>query len=170
MSKFARWMHKKIFLAYETGRAHALRGSLASCGNKVSIRPFVVIEAPEHVTIHDNVSIASFVHMWGNGGIEIGPNTMIASHCAIISATHEPDDTDMHASLTLKKVSIGNDVWIGAGAVVFPGVTIGEHAVIGAGAIVNRDVPPYAVVMGSPARVARFKNADPDTIKNPAAE
>ncbi len=159
MSKFARWMHKKIFLAYETGRAHALRGSLASCGKNVSIRPFVIIEAPEHVSIHDDVSIASFVHIWGNGGVEIGSKTMIASHCAIVSATHDPGVANMHASLVLKKVTIGNNVWIGAGATIFPGVTIGDHSVVGAGAIVNRDVPPHAIVMGSPARVTRMKDS-----------
>jgi virginiamycin A acetyltransferase len=50
---------------------------------------------------------------------------------------------------------IGNDVWIGRDAVILPGITIGDGAIIGAHAVVSRDVPPYAVVVGNPARIAR---------------
>jgi acetyltransferase-like isoleucine patch superfamily enzyme len=52
---------------------------------------------------------------------------------------------------------IGNDVWIGVGAIVLGGVTVGDGAVVGAGAVVTESVPPYAVVAGSPARIARYR-------------
>lgn len=58
-----------------------------------------------------------------------------------------------------KRVTIGNDVWIGHGAVVLPGVAVGDGAVIGANAVVTRDVAPYAVVAGAPARVVRERFA-----------
>jgi len=54
-------------------------------------------------------------------------------------------------------VKIGNDVWIGARAIILPAVTVGDGAIIGAGAVVTRDVPPYAVVAGVPARIVRFR-------------
>ena len=54
-------------------------------------------------------------------------------------------------------VSIGHDVWIGHGAQIFSGVTVGNGAVIGGGAVVARDVPPYAIVAGNPARVIRYR-------------
>ena len=54
-----------------------------------------------------------------------------------------------------KPITIGSDSWIGGAAVILPGVTIGEHCVVGAGAVVTRDVPPYCVVAGNPARVVR---------------
>jgi acetyltransferase-like isoleucine patch superfamily enzyme len=60
-------------------------------------------------------------------------------------------------------VVVGNDVWIGTGVTILSGVTIGDGAVVGARAVVARDVPPYAVVVGSPARVARYR-FDEDTI------
>ncbi|UVK41668.1 CatB-related O-acetyltransferase [Mesorhizobium sp. AR10] len=57
-------------------------------------------------------------------------------------------------------VNIGNDVWIGSRAIILPGVDIGHGAVIGAGAVVARDVPPYAVVVGNPARIVRYRFAE----------
>ena len=58
------------------------------------------------------------------------------------------------------KVTLGNDVWIGHGAIVLPGVTIGTGAAVGAGAIVSKDVPPFAVVVGVPAKILRFRFED----------
>jgi len=54
-------------------------------------------------------------------------------------------------------ITVGNDVWIGHGAIVLPGVQIGDGAVVGAGAVVTRSVPPYAIVGGSPARLIRYR-------------
>lgn len=71
------------------------------------------------------------------------------------------------ARLTLpasKKTEIGHDVWIGYNAIVKAGVTIGNGAVIGAGAVVTKDVPPYAVVAGNPAKVIKYR-FDDETIK-----
>jgi acetyltransferase-like isoleucine patch superfamily enzyme len=52
-------------------------------------------------------------------------------------------------------ITIGDDVWVGGGAIILPGVTIGEHSVVGAGAVVTKDVAPYTVVAGNPATVRR---------------
>jgi virginiamycin A acetyltransferase len=59
---------------------------------------------------------------------------------------------------------VGNDVWIGMGALVLPGVTIGDGAIIGAGAVVGKDVPPYTVVVGNPARVVKSR-FDKETVE-----
>lgn len=60
----------------------------------------------------------------------------------------------------LPDTTIGSDVWVGHGALILPGVRVGHGAIIGAGAVVARDVPPYAIVAGNPARVVRFRFAE----------
>lgn len=116
------------------------------------------IENPELVKIGADASLNPFIHMWAGGGIEIGDRTMIASHVAITSLTHDPDSPTMYTSLIAKPVRIANDVWIGTHAAILPGVTIGEHAVVAAGSVVLEDVPAYAVVAGVPAKIVRMKS------------
>lgn len=62
-------------------------------------------------------------------------------------------------------ITIGNDVWVGADAMIMSGVTIGDGAVVGARSVVTRDVPPYAIVVGAPAKIVRFR-FDSETIKS----
>lgn len=65
--------------------------------------------------------------------------------------------TDTEGSMPEKLTRVGNDVWIGCNVVVLPGVTIGNGAVVAAGSIVTKDVPPYAIVAGTPAKVLRYR-------------
>jgi acetyltransferase-like isoleucine patch superfamily enzyme len=90
----------------------------------------------------------------GRKGIVIGAGTRIASHASIYAFDHGmaagAPVRDQH--VTSRGVQIGEDVWIGAHACITDGVSIGAHAVVGAGAVVTRDVDPYAIVAGVPAR------------------
>jgi acetyltransferase-like isoleucine patch superfamily enzyme len=83
--------------------------------------------------------------------VTIGDDTLIASHVAITSLTHDPRADLYSASQQSRPIVIGRNVWIGTHAVILPGVTIGDGAIIGAGAVVTRDVAPRAVVVGVPA-------------------
>lgn len=99
----------------------------------------------------------------------IGPNThslqLVSSSSAIYSydshlefnGKKKPQSAEIKSSLNSEKVVIGNDVWIGARAIILPGVKVGDGAVIGAGAIVTKDVEPYAIVGGNPARFIRYR-------------
>ena len=130
-------------------------GPLKACGHGVRLQQPVTIAQPEQVELGDDVSFAAYVHIWGAGGVCSGARTMIGSHTAISSVTHDYTQPDMYATVVLKPVAIGPDVWIGAHAMIMAGVTIGEGAVIGAGSIVTHDVAPFTIVAGTPARLLK---------------
>ncbi len=100
-----------------------------------------------------------------NNRIDVGNRVLIASDVKIYPATHSTDPSVRNYSSNptpafwcntySKPVRIGDEVWIGGGAILLPGVTIGKGSVIGAGAVVTKDIPPYTVAVGNPARVLR---------------
>ena len=107
----------------------------------------------------------------------IGKYTSISWNVSIGGGNHDYKNVAMYTDYWLKKtlgldlainnpetnVNIGNDVWIGAGVIVNNGVTIGDGAVVGAGSVVTKDIPPYSIVVGAPARVIK-KRFDDETI------
>jgi maltose O-acetyltransferase len=129
------------------------RAKLGAFGVNCNIYPNVVIHSPKSVMIGNRVNIAEFVHIWGGGGVYIGNDVAIASHAVIASQTHDKYAELFRDSQQMMPVKIGENVWIGSGAVILPGVKIGEGSVIGAQAVVTRDVPPRSLVVGVPARV-----------------
>jgi len=116
----------------------------------------VRIKHPENLVIGDGVCINDDVWINAVGGVTIGNNVLIGPKVVIHSANHKfsnPEIPITEQGHTLKPVVIKDDVWIGASTVILAGVTIGEGAVVGAGSLVNKDVEPYTVVAGNPARV-----------------
>lgn len=110
------------------------------------------------ISIGDYTDIGAFVNIWGNAGLSIGNRVLIASHVVINTLTHDYNyDPIKFAPSISKEIIIEDDVWIGAHAVIMPGITIGKGAVVGAGSIVTKDVPPYAIVMGVPAKIFKFR-------------
>src|SRR3546814_1619754 len=86
--------------------------------------------------------------------VTIGDRTQIAPGVQILTADHPRDPAARATGLEFgRPVRIGRNVWIGAGALILPGVTIGDDALVGAGSVVTRDVPAGATVAGNPARV-----------------
>jgi len=131
------------------------RAKKLTFGDEVVIRNHVVIRHPERVIIGSRVAINEFTHIWGGGGVEIGTDTMIASHCVITSQTHSINGVHYRETLERKPVFIGDNVWVGAGAIILPGVRIGNNSVVGAGSVVTKDVPENCVVAGVPATIIR---------------
>ena len=88
--------------------------------------------------------------------VNIGDHVLVGPNVQIYTATHPLDAKTRKSWLEYAKpVSIGNDVWIGGGAIIYPGVSIGDGAVIAAGAVVTKSVPPNVVVGGNPAKILK---------------
>ena len=93
--------------------------------------------------------------------VTIGDRVMIAPNVQIYTATHPLNAKERNSGKEFAKpITIGNDVWIGGGAIICPGVTIGNGAVIGAGAVVTKDIPDNVMVGGNPAKIIKHINND----------
>jgi acetyltransferase-like isoleucine patch superfamily enzyme len=94
----------------------------------------------------------------GQGGVKIGDRVYTSPFTQIIAVNHVFDDPERPFSqqgITAEGIVIEDDVWLGAGAIITDGVRVGRHAVVAAGAVVTKDVPPYTVVAGVPAKVIK---------------
>ena len=106
---------------------------------------------------HTYLNLGVTIHAYGL--VEIGDYTAVSSGSFISDATHRVDDPDLpfleQPMTSSRPVRIGSHVWLGVNSVVMPGVTIGDHAIVGSNSVVTRDVAPYTVVAGAPARLLR---------------
>lgn len=92
--------------------------------------------------------------------VTIGNHTLFGPAVQIYTATHPLDAAERRSGLEFAKpISIGDDVWVGGGAMICPGVTIGDRTIIGAGSVVTRDIPADVIAAGNPCRVIR-KNSE----------
>ncbi len=119
-----------------------------------------VINPSGSVTIGNRVYIGKGCFICSNIGIIIGDNTMLAEYVSIIDADHGINKNSVpirDQDLKSAPIRIGNDVWIGRGCAVLEGISIGNGAVIGANSVVTRDIPPFAIACGTPARVKKYR-------------
>lgn len=132
---------------------------LKSCGKNVVIEPKAQV-AFHKVCIGDNSGIG--FKAWLES-VNIGCNVMMGPEVIVLSTTHKTDCLEKpmctQGSGEECRVTINDDVWIGARVIILPGVTIGHGAILGAGAVVTKDVPPYAVVAGNPARIVKMRTS-----------
>lgn len=142
-------------------KACFLRVCGARVGKRLSLYPGVWITTPQKFVAMDDVNLARGVIVTAGGGVELGHRVMVGYHAQIISANHlvSNRETPIFGSGHAKApVVLEDDCWIGAGAILLPGVTIGRGGVVGAGAVVTKSTPPYAVVAGNPAKVLRYRD------------
>ncbi|WP_151731048.1 DapH/DapD/GlmU-related protein [Acinetobacter junii] len=117
-----------------------------------------------------NVQINDYVHITAAYSVEIGNNVLMASKIYISDCSHgsyigNSDDSDPRVApadrdLTVKPVKIQDNVWLGEFVSVLPGVTIGEGTIVGANSVVTKNLPPYVIAVGSPAKPIKFYNFD----------
>jgi len=128
------------------------------------INEYVLVRSPiAKLHMKKNSHLGPFTVVFtGDHGIEIGENSMIAPHCNFIEGSHEyrgPIETPMQFSGNFSDgpIIIEDDVWIGANCTILHNVRIGKGSVIGANSLVNKDVPPYSIMGGSPAKVIGYR-------------
>lgn len=116
----------------------------------------------DQIELGDGVGFNYGCYVNGFGGLTVGDEAMFGPYAMVHTANHRYDDRSRPVTeqgWRAQPVTIGPRVWIGMGACILPGVTIGEGAIVGAGAVVTRDVEPYAVAAGSPARTIKERPA-----------
>ena len=126
-----------------------------------------VVNAPFHCDYGYNIHLGANAYFNVNcvvldvALVRIGANALFGPAVQIYTAIHPMDAAERRRGLeSAAPITIGDDVWVGGGAIICPGVTIGDGAVIGAGSVVTRDVPPGMFAAGNPARVLRATQAD----------
>jgi len=117
---------------------------------------------PRDIAIGANTVIGRHCLLDGRGGLTIGENVAISGYAILLSGGHDVDDAGFRG--WVKPMFVGDRAWIGTRATVLGGTQIGEGAVVAAGAVVTRDVEPYTVVAGVPARVIRERSRDLDYV------
>ena len=124
---------------------------------KATIEPYCRLNGDPKIHIGDNFYMNAGCHLLGN--ITIGRDVMIGPKTIIWGRDHGMEvGTPMKEQEHLKQdVVIGSDVWISANVTILKGVTIGNGAVIGAGAIVTKNIPEYAIAVGNPAKVIKYR-------------
>jgi galactoside O-acetyltransferase len=149
-ARFVRAVHR-----YEAQR---LLQSCRAVGDGVRLRMPMTIYHPESLSFGHQVDIGEYVVIRASGGVSIGSRVLVAAH-AVISSRQHPTTLPRWGVIEDAPITIEDDVWIGAGAVVLPGVTIGRGSVVAAGAVVTADVAPQTMVGGVPARVIKAVGA-----------
>ncbi|GIU36770.1 acyltransferase [Shewanella colwelliana] len=148
--RLGRWLCQRKYAKF--GKNSAMRpGSYAICcdhiaiGDEVVLRPGTMLFGSEHGDKSVNITIEDFV--------------LIGSGVHIYTSNHEFNDPNLpiffQGHKPVEPVVICSGVWIGANAIVLPGVTVGKNSVIAAGSVVTKDVPPYVVVAGQPAKIIK---------------
>ncbi|MFH9590315.1 sugar O-acetyltransferase [Streptomyces luteogriseus] len=133
-----------------------LRELLGAVGEGVDLRPPVYVDYGSNITIGARTFVNYNLTALDVARITIGEDCQIGPNVQLLTPTHpvepEPRRDKLEAA---RPIVIGDNVWLGGGVIVCPGVTIGDNAVVGAGAVVTRDVPADVVAVGNPARPVR---------------
>nr|WP_228266430.1 sugar O-acetyltransferase [Ornithinimicrobium ciconiae] len=138
-----------------------LQELIGSLGEGVEVRPPLYVDYGTNVTIGKGTFINFGLTALDVAPITIGRHCQIATHVQLLTPWHPLEPTPRRDGLeSASPITIGDNVWIGGGAIVLPGVTIGDNSVVGAGSVVTKDVPANVVLVGNPARVVRQLDAE----------
>lgn len=140
------------------------RRRFASCGRGVVIFQNVRFECPEKLHVGDQVEIGSGSVISAGGIIRIGSHVGMGPGVGLWSVNHvfsDPDRPFLEQGYEYGEITIGDDVWLGSGAIVKAGVRIGRGAIVSGGAVLAKSLPPFSIAGGNPARIVGWRKAPP---------
>ncbi|MBB0231484.1 sugar O-acetyltransferase [Streptomyces calidiresistens] len=139
-----------------TGRRALLAELLGGLGEGVEIRPPLRVDFGRYVTVGRGTFVNFGAVFLDVAPITIGEDVQIGPNVQLLTPIHPLEAERRRAKWeAARPITIGDNVWLGGGVIVCPGVTIGENTVVGAGAVVTRDLPANVLAVGNPARVIR---------------
>ena len=126
-------------------------------GRKVFVFGNFQVANPAKVTMGANCAINDGVYLLGRAGITIGDDVVLSARCMLLDGGLQPSGFGATATRSYVDlpIVIEDGAWIGAGAIILPGVTVGTRSIVGAGSIVTKDVSARVVVAGNPARIIK---------------
>ena len=162
-----RWFMRLLAPLYQ----HRGKHSVIHCSARMDTPPYRIFSLGDYSVIESFACINNAVgdviigdhtriglHNTIIGPVDIGSHVNLAQGITVSALNHNFSDTNKlidEQGVSTNQVTIEDDVWVGANAVILPGVTIGEHCVVAAGAVVTKDVPPHSLVAGVPAKVIK---------------
>lgn len=151
-------------------RKRVMKKILGKCTDNFFIEQPFYCDYGCNITVGDNFYANHGTVILDAVSVTFGDNVFIAPQCGFYAAGHAFDAESRNKGLEIAlPIRVGNNVWIGGGVVVLPGVTIGDNTIIGAGSVVNKDIPSGVVAAGNPCRVIRKITAQ-DKDKYPRAQ
>ncbi len=142
--------------APEEERDAILRTLLGCVGDGVEVLPGFRCDYGSQISIQDGTFVNFDCVMLDAAPIALGAHCQLGPRVQLLTSTHPLDAAERRSGWeSARPISLGDDVWLGGGVIVCPGVSIGEATVVGAGAVVTRDLPAGVVAVGVPARVQR---------------
>lgn len=144
------------WLAQDSSAGATLRELLGEVGEGVEVRPPLFVDYGSNITIGPRTFVNYHLTALDVVAVRIGADCQIGPNVQLLTPTHPVEPEPRRAKLeAARPITIGDNVWLGGGVVVCPGVSIGDNTVVGAGAVVTRDLPANVVAVGNPARVVR---------------
>lgn len=136
-------------------RRFILRMFGATIGRNVHVHPTVRIAVPWNLVIEDDAAVGDGAILYSLGLISIGRRASVSQYAHLCAGSHDYLRRDLE--LVKAPITVGAEAWICADAFVGPGVAIGDGAIVAARAVATKDVPPYVIIVGNPARVMKTR-------------
>ena len=148
--------YNRLRPSQQAEKTQQLKSLLGKTGNKLIIEPPFACDYGYNIEVGENFYANVNLVILDGARVSIGDNVFIAPNVGIYTAGHPLDAEQRNEGLEYAyPVTIGNNVWIGAGVNILPGVTIGDNVVIGAGSVVTKDIPANVLAVGNPCRVMK---------------